>query len=100
MKPDAGSEHNPDDYLPDFCTSRAALAIVLIVELTAFVLALAGWDRELGFWLNLSRLSLLLIWIGLVGAALLCYLNRWLRHMSAAKISTAVLVIISGVVGC
>ena len=28
-------------YLPDFCTSQATLAIVLIVELTALVLTLA-----------------------------------------------------------
>lgn len=100
MKTELAAEDNKDDYLPDFCTSRAALAIVLIVELTAFVLALAGWNRELGFWINLSRLSLLLIWIGLVSAALLCWLSRWLRKLSAAQISVAVLVIIPGVVGC
>jgi two-component system sensor histidine kinase AlgZ len=99
MKTDAAGDDKKDYYLPDFCTSRAALAIVLIVELTAFVLALAGWDRELGFWLNLARLSLLLIWIGLMAAALLCWLNRWLRRLSAAQISVAVLAIITGVVG-
>jgi len=98
MKQDA-AEDTKDYYLPDFCTSRAALAIVLIVELTAFVLALASWNRELGFWRDLSRLSLFLIWIGLMGAALLCWLNRWLRRMSAAQVSAAVLAIITGVVG-
>jgi two-component system sensor histidine kinase AlgZ len=99
MKTDAAQD-NKDYYLPDFCTSRAALAIVLIVELTAFVLALSGWDRELGFWLNLSRLSLLLLWIGLISAALLCWFNRWMRKLSAGKISVIVLAIITGVVGC
>jgi two-component system sensor histidine kinase AlgZ len=99
MKTDAVRD-NKDYYLPDFCTSRATLAIVLIVELTAFVLALSDWNRTLGFWLNLSRLSLLLLWIGLVSAALLCWLNRWMRKLSAAKISVTVLVIITGVVGC
>ena len=34
MDADAKSAENPF-YLPDFCTSRATLAIVLIVELTA-----------------------------------------------------------------
>ncbi len=33
MKTDPAA--NTRFYLPDFCTSRAALAIVLIVELTA-----------------------------------------------------------------
>jgi two-component system, LytTR family, sensor histidine kinase AlgZ len=99
MKSDAG-EDSKDYYLPDFCASRAALAIVLIVELTAFVLALADWNRELGFWTDLSRLSLFLIWIGLMGTALLCWLNRWLRRLSAAKVSAAVLAIITGLVAC
>jgi two-component system, LytTR family, sensor histidine kinase AlgZ len=98
MKSDAAPDDRKDSYLPDFCTSRAALAIVLIVELTAFVLALASWDRELGFWLDLSRLSLFLVWIGLTGAALLCWLNRRLRRLSVPQMSTAVLIIITALV--
>jgi two-component system, LytTR family, sensor histidine kinase AlgZ len=99
MKTDAAGDDKKDYYLPDFCTSRAALAIVLIVELTAFVLALASWNRELGFWRDLSRLSLFLVWIGLTGAALLCWLNRKLRRLSAGRVSVAVLAIITTLVG-
>jgi two-component system sensor histidine kinase AlgZ len=95
----APAEERKDYYLPDFCTSRATLAIVLIVELTAFVLALSHWDQELGFWRDLSRLSLFLVWIGLTGAALLCALSRTLRKLSAAQLSTVVLAIITGLVG-
>jgi two-component system sensor histidine kinase AlgZ len=98
MKTDA-SDDKKDYYLPDFCTSRAALAIVLIVQLTAFVLALAHWNRELGFWGDLSRLSLFLAWIGLMGAALLCWLNKLLRRLTAAQVSLSVLAIIGGLVG-
>jgi two-component system, LytTR family, sensor histidine kinase AlgZ len=97
MKTDA-SDDKKDYYLPDFCTSRAALAIVLIVQLTAFVLALAHWNRELGFWGDLSRLSLFLAWIGLTGAALLCWTNKLLRKLTAAKVSIAVLAIIGTLV--
>jgi two-component system sensor histidine kinase AlgZ len=100
MKTDAPGDDKKDYYLPDFCTSRAALAIVLVVELTAFVLALADWDSELGFWLDLSRLSLFLIWIGLAGTALLCGLSRVLRQLTTARLSAAVLAIIIAVVGC
>jgi two-component system sensor histidine kinase AlgZ len=98
MKTDA-SDDKKDYYLPDFCTSRAALAIVLIVQLTAFVLALAHWNRELGFWGDLSRLSLFLAWIGLMGAALLCWTNKLLRKLTAAQVSMSVLAIIGGLVG-
>ena len=41
-------------YLPDFCTSRAALANVLIVELTAVVLTLARENEVIGFWTDLT----------------------------------------------
>ena len=56
-------------YLPDFCTSRATLAIVLIVELTAFVLTLARQSAAVDFWTDLVRTTLFLLWIGLAGAA-------------------------------
>jgi two-component system sensor histidine kinase AlgZ len=95
----APAEERKDYYLPDFCTSRATLAIVLIVELTAFVLALSHWDPQLGFWRDLSRLSLFLVWIGLAGAALLCALSRVLRKLGAAQVSALVLAIITGLVG-
>src|SRR2546430_7345354 len=70
MKTDSGREHA--FYLPDFRTSRATLAIVLIVELTAFVLTLARQSLAVDFWTDLVRTSMFLLWIGLAGAALLC----------------------------
>jgi two-component system, LytTR family, sensor histidine kinase AlgZ len=97
MKTESGEERN-DYYLPNFCTSRAALAIVLIVELTAFVLALSHAEPELGFWGELSRVSLFLMWIGLSGAALLCALNRVLSRLNAAQVSVVVLAIIPSLV--
>jgi len=100
MKTDAPGEERSDYYLPNFCTSRAALAIVLIVELTAFVLALSHSEPELGFWGELARVSLFLMWIGLAGAALLCALNRVLERLSAAQVSVVVLAIIPGLVAC
>ena len=59
-------------YLPDFCTSRAALLLILIVELTAFVLTLARQNLAVDFWTDLTRTSLFLLWIGLTGTTLLC----------------------------
>ncbi|MFO1425757.1 MAG: sensor histidine kinase [Steroidobacteraceae bacterium] len=68
-------------YLPDFCAPRAVLGVVVIVEITALVLALARMDEPVGFWTDLARTSLFLLWIGLVTAAVLCVARR---HLVAA----------------
>jgi len=39
-------------YLPDFCTTRATLATVLIVELTALLLTLARQSAAIDFWVR------------------------------------------------
>ena len=85
-------------YLPDFCTSRATLAIVLIVELTALVLTLARQSAAIDFWTDLARTSMFLLWIGLAGAALLCALRLRLARLTVAAGSTAVLLLISAVI--
>ena len=80
-------------YLPDFCRARAVLAIVIICELTALVLALARNEVALGFWPDLARTSMFLLWIGLCGAGMLCVLRRYLNRQSLAKGSAIVLVL-------
>ena len=78
------SERSTQFYLPDFCRARAVLAIVVICELTAIVLALARNEAVLGFWSDLARTSMFLLWVGLAGAGTLCalrgYLNRRLSR--------------------
>jgi two-component system sensor histidine kinase AlgZ len=85
-------------YLPDFCTSRAALANVLIVELTALVLTLARDNAVVGFWTDLSRTSLFLLWIGLAGAALLCWMRAPLNRLQVGRGSVAVLLLITALI--
>jgi two-component system, LytTR family, sensor histidine kinase AlgZ len=94
------SSEGPDEslYLPDFCTSRAALANVLIVELTALILTLAHENLGVGFWTDLSRTSLFLLWIGLGSAALLCWMRTLLNRLQVAKGSAAVLLLISALI--
>jgi two-component system, LytTR family, sensor histidine kinase AlgZ len=84
-------------YLPDFCTSRVTLAIVLIVELTAFVLTLAR-ATAVDFWTDLTRSSLFLLWVGLACAALLCALRGRLARLTVAGSSAAVLALIAAAV--
>jgi two-component system, LytTR family, sensor histidine kinase AlgZ len=85
-------------YLPDFCTSRAALANVLIVELTALILTLARENAGGGFWTDLSRTSLFLLWIGLAGAGLLCWMRAPLSRQQVGRGSAAVLLLISALI--
>ncbi|MBS0367336.1 MAG: sensor histidine kinase [Proteobacteria bacterium] len=85
-------------YLPDFCTPRVTLAVVLIVQLTATVLALAHHRPDVDFWTDLVRTSLLLLWIGLAASGLLCLLRTRLARLSVAAGSVTVLLLIAAVV--
>jgi two-component system sensor histidine kinase AlgZ len=97
MKTDAPKGGDPSFYLPDVCESRAAFGIVLIVELTALVLALAR-QSDVGFWTDLGRTSLFLLWIGLAGAAMLCWVRPALRRMSVARGSVVVLAMVAALI--
>ena len=85
-------------YIPDFCTSSAALANVLIVELTALILTLARENLGVSFWTDLSRTSLFLLWIGLAGAGLLCWMRAPLSRLQVARGSVAVLLLIAALI--
>jgi len=98
MKPDAAGGAEKSLYLPDFCTSRAALVLILIVELTAFVLALARENPGADFWADLARTSLFLLWIGITGVAVLCTVKKPLARLSVAQGSAVVFLIITTVV--
>lgn len=98
MKNDPHADGPGPFYLPDFCTSRVTLAIVLIVELTALVVSLARSDPGLNFWSDLARTSIFLLWIGLTGAGLLCLMRPGLARLSAARSSTTVLLAITALI--
>lgn len=87
----------PAFYLPDLCSARAALVIVLIVELTALVLALARTNGT-AFWTDLARTSTFLLWIGLIGASLLCALRERLGRTSVVTGSALTLLAVCAVV--
>ena len=85
-------------YLPDFCASRAALGIVVIVELTAIVLSLARSGGAIDFWADLARTSLFLLWVGLVCAALLCWSRGRLERLTVARGSAVVLLLLTAAI--
>lgn len=76
-------------FLPNFCANRIVFLTILIVELLAFVLALAdshAWDD---FWPQLALTSLFMQWVALGIAAVLCRVRRWLARLSSAATTLA-----------
>jgi two-component system sensor histidine kinase AlgZ len=73
-----------DFFLPDFCAPRMVLAIVLALELFALMFVLARPDGT-DFLTELASISLFMQWIGLTGAAALCYTRAWLARLSVPR---------------
>jgi two-component system sensor histidine kinase AlgZ len=81
-------------FLPSFCDIRVVLAVVIIAELFAFVLVLAGSPADP--WSQLGLVSLLLQWIALTSAALLCLVRPLLARIgnTAAAIGSYLLLLV------
>jgi two-component system sensor histidine kinase AlgZ len=78
-------------YLPNLCEPRMVLVIVLIAELVAVLLAVARVSVTDSLLLDLGRTSLFMLWIGLGGAAALCYLRPQLAKLGVVRGSAATL---------
>lgn len=81
-------------YLPDFCSARAVLVVVLIAEVVALILTLAGTGIGESFLLGLSTNSLFVLWIALTSAALLCRLRGWLAGVEVTAALTLCFVLL------
>jgi two-component system sensor histidine kinase AlgZ len=66
-------------YLPDFCAASTLFFVVLIVELVAIVLTLAANDTPDQFLIELSNMSLFVLWPALLGSAIMCQLRSKLE---------------------
>lgn len=69
-------------FLPDFCDVRVIFMLVLLVEILAIVLAMASFINITVFWDQLAFYSLLMQWIALLNAAVLCNARRWLNKQT------------------
>jgi two-component system sensor histidine kinase AlgZ len=85
-------------FLPDFCAGRMALAIVLIVELVAIVIALGRQAIHDNFWVDLAVTSMFLLWVGLGCAMVLCRARPTLSHMTTSRASAAALALMVSIV--
>jgi two-component system sensor histidine kinase AlgZ len=96
MEPHESRQARPSDgpFLPDFCSARVALAVVLLAQLVAILLALARYETLEGFWDALGRISLFLLWCTLLSAALLCWTRRLFFGRGPVVTSSAALAIV------
>lgn len=76
------TQNTSDDFfLPNFCTGRNTLVVVVIAELVALMLALGRNQPGLAFWQHLGMVSLFLQWLALSSAAIVCLLRRRLASL-------------------
>jgi two-component system sensor histidine kinase AlgZ len=62
----------PQAYLPDFCATGTVFIVVLAAELVAILLAVAIYDSPGRFLIELSKLSLFVLWLALLSSAVMC----------------------------
>ena len=72
-------------YLPDFCAAGTLFIILLVAELVAIVLTLASHSPEGQFLLSLSKTSFFVLWLALLGTAVMCKLRGWLERAGKTR---------------
>ena len=81
-------KNNPDErpfFLPDLCTPVMVFGIVLVAELVAIIMSLARYHSINGFWTDLGKSSLFLLWIGLGTALILCQARPFLSRLPVPR---------------
>ena len=84
--------------LPDFCDVRVIFMVVLIVQCLAMVLAMAIPSTTEVFWDYLAFISMMMQWIALLNAAVLCMSRRYLNRLSiplTMVISFAIMMVVT-----
>ena len=82
------SQADPNEtqvYLPDFCAAGTVFIILLVAELVAIVLTLASHAPEGQFLLSLSKTSFFVLWLALLGTAVMCKLRGWLERAGKTR---------------
>lgn len=63
-------------YLPDFCAAGTILVILLVAELVAILLTLVSFEPGT-FLTELSKMSMFVLWLALLGDGVLCTIRPW-----------------------
>lgn len=81
-------------FVPDLCDARAVLVVVVVAQLMAIVLSLAGSYYGAFSFERLALTSFFMQWVALTSAALLCLLRRRLNRLGPAWAATMVVVLV------
>ena len=84
----AAPDPNADDtqvYLPDFCAAGTLFIVLLVAELVAIALTLASHTPPGQFLLSLSKTSFFVLWVALLGTAIMCQLRGWLERAGKTR---------------
>ena len=65
------------NFLPNLCTAKAVLRLILVGELLAIALSMASITSAQFNWYRFGLISVMAQWIVLASAACLCPLRRW-----------------------
>ena len=72
-------------YLPDFCAAGTLFIVLLVAELVAIALTLAAHEAGGQFLVELSKTSFFVIWLALLGTAIMCQLRNRLESTGATR---------------
>ena len=82
--PDSSRE-DTQVYLPDFCSAGTLFIVLLVAELVAIVLTLAAHEPQGQFLIQLSKSSFFVLWLALLGSAVMCQLRPWLESAGKSR---------------
>jgi len=84
----------PRVYLPDFCAAGTILVVLLVAELVAILLTLAAHTPEGRFLTELAKMSMYVLWLALLSAAVLCHIRPRVETLGPSRAFTLCFVII------
>jgi len=84
MQPRSPVKQGEGLFLPDLCSIRMLLVVIVIAQLLAFVIMLAG-SVPGQRWQDLGLISLFVQWLVLCSVLVLCLLRPWLERFSNAR---------------
>ena len=81
-------------FLPDLCSTRAVLVVVVVAELMALVVTLVATYYDAFSVGRLAVTSLFVQWVGLTSAAMVCQLRPRLNQLAPAWASVSVVLLV------
>lgn len=96
--PTGAAVSSRDFFLPDLCRGQGLGAVLIISELLALLITIADGGLQNFDWVQMSKVSMLSLWIALLSAIVLCLCNRRLsrlNHVSAAFIAFFLILLVT-----